>query len=138
MPPKHACVLIPISIKGEVGTVKILKIYPALFLLTIPRRYFFCVSLLYCLVFIMQPCGHLLGKGCLLGSPVCDFVTFPYGILGHVWGFIASFSDRRLLPNFLNSITDNSCRSKILIIKHTVYIKISSPTRHIKALFNGH
>ena len=31
-----------------------------------------CLSLLYCLVCVMQPCGYLLGKGWLLGSPVCD------------------------------------------------------------------
>ena len=40
---------------------------PVIFLLTIPRWYFFCGSfyvfyLLYCLVCVMQPCGHLLGK----------------------------------------------------------------------------
>ena len=39
-----------------------------------------------CLVCFLQPCGHLLGKDCHLGSFVCDiffcFVTFPYGVLG--------------------------------------------------------
>ena len=47
-------------------------------LLTVPRRYFFywifCVSSVLCLlcafvhVCLYVPCGHLLGKGCLLGS----------------------------------------------------------------------
>ena len=31
-----------------------------------------CVFLSYCLVFSLQPCGHLLGKGWPLGSLVCD------------------------------------------------------------------
>ena len=31
-----------------------------------------CLSLSYCLVFFLQPCGHLLGKGLLLGYLVCD------------------------------------------------------------------
>ena len=47
------------------------------------------LSLLYCLACVMQPCGHLLGKSRLLGSPVSNvfsvFVTFPYGIKGQVW-----------------------------------------------------
>ena len=47
-------------------------------------------------------CGHLLGKGCLLGSPVCDvflcFVTFPYGILGQVWYLILTIPNICLLP----------------------------------------
>ena len=33
---------------------------------------FLCLPLLYCLVCVMQSCSHLLGKGWLLGSPVCD------------------------------------------------------------------
>ena len=51
---------------------------PVIFLLPVPRRYFFCgsfyscLSLLYCLVCVMQPFGHLLRKGRILGSPVCD------------------------------------------------------------------
>ena len=37
---------------------------------------------------MLQPCGHLLGKGCLL-APLymmfsCVSVTFPYGVLGKV------------------------------------------------------
>ena len=51
-----------------------------IFFLTVPSRYFFCgsffinlcLSLPYCLVYGIQPCGHLLGKGRLLSSPVCD------------------------------------------------------------------
>ena len=40
------------------------------------------LSLPYCHVCILQPCGHLLGKGLSLGSPVCDvflcFCHFPF------------------------------------------------------------
>ena len=61
-----------------------------------------CMSLLYCLVCSLQSCGHLLGNGCPLESPVCDvflfFVTFPYGVLGQVWYLIASIPDLCLLP----------------------------------------
>ena len=32
-----------------------------------------CLSLLYCLACVRQPCGHLLGKDRLLGSPVRVF-----------------------------------------------------------------
>ena len=32
---------------------------------------YFMVSLPYCLVCVLQPCGHL-GKGWPMGSPVCD------------------------------------------------------------------
>ena len=31
----------------------------------------FCFTLLLYIVCIMQPCGHLLGKGLFLGSPGC-------------------------------------------------------------------
>ena len=49
------------------------------FLLTVPRSYFFCgsflylynLSLPYCLVCVLQYYGHLLEKGCFLGSPLC-------------------------------------------------------------------
>ena len=45
-----------------------------------------CLSVIYCPVCSLQPCGHLLGKGWPLGCLVyyvsCVFVTFPYGVLG--------------------------------------------------------
>ena len=40
-----------------------------------------CLSLLYCLVCVMQSCGLLLGKSWLLGSPVSDI--FVYLSLSH-------------------------------------------------------
>ena len=46
------------------------------------------LSLLYCRVCSLQPCGRLLGKGLPLGSLVCNvslcFVIFPCGVLGQV------------------------------------------------------
>ena len=50
-------------------------------------------SLPNCFFCVFQPCGHLLGKGWPIGSPVRDFllcfchffVTFPYDVLGQVW-----------------------------------------------------
>ena len=44
----------------------------------------------------LLPCGHLKGKGWPLGSCLlcyCDFVTFPFGILGQVWYLIVSIRD---------------------------------------------
>ena len=65
---KHLFVLIHYRIKGEVGSDK--HVLPSCFLLTFPRRCFFCGSFficvsckLCCFVFSLQPCGHLLGKG---------------------------------------------------------------------------
>ena len=34
------------------------------------------LSLLYCLVCVMQPCGHLLGNSLLLGSPVSNVIVY--------------------------------------------------------------
>ena len=56
---------------------------PVICLLTVPRRYFICgsffylyLSLQYCLVCVLQYYGHMLGKGCFLGSPVCGVLLF--------------------------------------------------------------
>ena len=65
-----------------------------------------CLSLSYCFVCCLQPCGHLLGKRLPLGSLVCDglkflcFVTFLYGVHDQVWYLIVSIPDRCLLPYF--------------------------------------
>ena len=82
---------------------------PVIFLLAVPRQYFFCgyfyLYLAFCPVCVLQPCGHLLGKGWPLGSSVCDallcFVTFPYSVWGQVWYLIVSFPDLFLLPYFV-------------------------------------
>ena len=60
------------------------------------------VSSLPCfLVLSLQPCGHRLGKGWLLGSLVCDvpsvFVTFPCVVLGQVWYLFVSIPDLCIL-----------------------------------------
>ena len=81
-----------------------------IFLLTIPRRCFFCGSFLlfvfcvclsYCRVCSLQPFGHLLEKGWPLGSLIfdvfCVFVAFPYGVLGWVWYLIVSIQALCLL-----------------------------------------
>ena len=78
------------------------------FLLTVPRRCFFCESFfviyvlcLSCfLVCSLQPCGHL------LCSLVCEvfmcFVIFQCGVLGQVWYLIVSIPDLCLLTYFLH------------------------------------
>ena len=61
------CVLIHIRLKGDVGTMKTCLSPPVKYvLLTVPRRCFFCGSFLCLsclLVFLLQPCDHLLEKG---------------------------------------------------------------------------
>ena len=59
------------------------------------------VSCLSCfLVYSLQLCGHLLGKGYPLGSFVCDFllcfVIFSCVVLGQGWYFIVSIPDLTL------------------------------------------
>ena len=51
-----------------------------------------CVIYVLCLsclcVFSLLPCGHLKGRADLLAlvcDIYCDFVTFPFGILGQVF-----------------------------------------------------
>ena len=57
-------------INGDVGTVKLYSLsHRGIFLLTMPMRWIFFVICLLCLslpildVCLLQPCGHLLGKG---------------------------------------------------------------------------
>ena len=75
-----------------------------LFLLTVPRRYFFCGSFVFlCLVFLMlsrlfiaavwSPAGKGLISWLLLVMLIGIFVTFPCGILGQVLYLIVSFPD---------------------------------------------
>ena len=68
------CVLVHISIKGEVGAVKLVKALQLNILLTVPRRYFFCGSFmfLFCLVFAMF-CARLFV--CALWSPAGKGLT---------------------------------------------------------------
>ena len=73
-----------------------------IFLLTVPRRYFFCGTFVFfCAlcsswfrVCSLLPCSHLLGKGWLLGSCwwcLYFFVTFPCGILGQMCTWLYRF-----------------------------------------------
>ena len=73
--PKY--VLVNIRIKGKVCAMKLVKPSSQIFLLTVPRRYFFCGSFMFylscvCYAFVQVclfvPCGHLLGKDWPLGS----------------------------------------------------------------------
>ena len=60
-----------------------------------------------CLVFVMllrlfnaalwSPAGKGLTSWLLFVMSNCDFVTFPYGILGQLWYLIALISDLRRL-----------------------------------------
>ena len=73
-------------------------------LLTVPRGYFFCGSFVLfitcvchafasvhcCLVVTWRERADLLALVC---DVYCDFVTFPFGILGLVWYLIVSIPD---------------------------------------------
>ena len=89
------------------------------FLLTVPRRCFFCGSFLLlvfgvCRVFLSIHCSLVVTcweraelLDLLYVMFYCVFVTFPCGILGQVWCMIASNPDICLLSYFqsnLNSI----------------------------------
>ena len=75
-----------------------------IFLLTVPKRYFFCGSFVghlcyLCIVFFMVSRLFIAafwspaGRGFLFVMFNCVFVTFPCGILGQVWCLIVSMSD---------------------------------------------
>ena len=84
------------------------------FLLTVPRRGFFCGSFILfmfhvCLYYTVEsvPCSlvitcweraDLLALLCVMFP--CVFVTFPYGVLGQVWCLIVSIPDMCLLLYF--------------------------------------
>ena len=93
-----------------------------------------CLSLPYCLVCVLQPCGHLLGNGWPLGSPVFDvsgaFVTFLYGVLGQLWCLIVSIPDLCLLPYFLFLKTSIfSCQMFQQKSRKTFFLKLISKCR---------
>ena len=90
-----------------------------IFLLSIPRPYFFCGSFVFfvscvshafsyvhcCLV---VTCWERTGLLALVGDVYCIFVTFPCGILGQVLDLIVSFPDLCHFSYFV----------KQLVIKH--------------------
>ena len=65
-----------------------------------------CVIYVLCLpcfrVCLLLPCGHLKGKGLTswLFDVCCDFVTFPFGIIGQAWYGMACIPDHCCLSNF--------------------------------------
>ena len=65
--------------------------------------FIFVLSLSYCLVCFLQPCGHLLGKGWPLGSLVCDvFICFcHFPIQRPVSGMILDSISSWYLPSSL-------------------------------------
>ena len=60
------------------------------------------LQLPYCHVCSLQPCCHMLGKGLHLGPLVCDFVIFPYCVLGLVWYSIVTIPYLCLLVYSIN------------------------------------
>ena len=109
MQTKHLCVLIHIWTKGEVGgPLNRFKPSSKIFLLTVPRRCFFCGSFmlfLSCYAFkhicLLMPSGRLLGKGWPLDSRLwCLIVTLS---LSHWYpgsGVVLDCIDSWSLPSF--------------------------------------
>ena len=120
---KHLCVLIHIRIKGEVGTVKLEVFHLWTFFLLLGGvsfvDLFFCyqggVSFadLFCYLCLSLPCclsvscsfvvacwesADLLAVLCMMFA--CAFVTFTFGILGHMWYLIIWIPDICLLSYF--------------------------------------
>ena len=69
-----------------------------------------CVINVLCLscfrVCLLLPCGHLKRRADLLAlvfGVYCDFVMFPFGILGQVWYLIVSISDPCYISYFYNA-----------------------------------
>ena len=62
-----------------------------------------CLSLLCCFVYSLQHGDHLLVLLCVVFF--CAFVTFPYGVPGHVWYLIVSITDR-CLSLYFNKLDD--------------------------------
>ena len=63
--------------------------------------YVLCLSC--CCVCSVLPCGHMKGKAYLLAlvcGVYCDFVTFPFGIMGQLQYFIVSIPDSCCLSYF--------------------------------------
>ena len=82
--------------------MKPVKPFSKIFLLTVPRRYFFCRSFVFlCQAFLMLsrlfiaalwlPAGKGLTSWPLLVMFIVILVNFPCGILGQVWYLIVSF-----------------------------------------------
>ena len=61
-----------------------------------------------CLVCLLHPFGHLLGKDLLALLSVvfsCVFIIFSCGVLGRVWCLIVSIPDLCILPYFARYCT---------------------------------
>ena len=82
-----------------------------IFLLTVPRRYFFCRSFVFlCLAFLMlsrlfiaalwSPARKGLTSWPLMVMFIVILVNFPCNILGQVWYLIVSFPDLCRLSYF--------------------------------------
>ena len=112
-------VLIHMGNKGEVGAVKHVYSSAFFFLLTVPRRCFFCGSFI---LFAFHVCHAVLSVLCSLVVTCreradllallyvmfsCVFVTFPYGVLGLMLYLIVSIPDLCLLPYFKRPLKTN-------------------------------
>ena len=103
-------------------------VFSKTFLLTVPRRYFFCL----CIVFVMlsrmyiaalwSPAGKGLTSWLSFVMFYCVFVTFPCGILGQVWYLIVSIPDRCHLSYFKKLSTLPTFKNYIISKFNIAYV----------------
>ena len=112
MQTKHLCVWSTSELRVRLARRETGKPSSKIFLLAVPRRYFFCgsfvlciscvchafASVYCCLVVTWRERADLLALVCDVN---CDFVTFPFGILGQVWYLIVLISDPWCLSYFV-------------------------------------
>ena len=118
----HACVLIHIRTKGEVGTVKYISHLQWIFadhskavllLWILFAIYVSCLFLLCCLVCSMQPCDHLLGNCWTLGSLVRNVFLCVFLSLSHMVSPIrcGTWLYQFLICAFLSNLVRIKCTS---------------------------
>ena len=95
-----------------------------IFLLTVPRRYFFCESFMsflscvcydYVCVCLLMPCGHLLGRGWPLGS-LLWYLSLLHSHWYPMWSdVVLDWINSLSLPSFLLSLAVSLFHHNMLI-----------------------
>ena len=119
-----------------------------IFLLSGPRRYFYCGSFIIflscvCYAFVrirlLLPCGHLLGKGWPLGSRLwCLIVSLllSIGILGQVWYLIVSIPDLCPLSYFNTTVAQGFKTGMVTLHSNIRLWHINTPWFTVLILWN--
>ena len=110
-----------------------------MFLLTIPRWYFFCGSFVLFMSYVMVSrlfvtallslAGKWLTSWSLFVMFNCVFVTFPCGILCQVWYLIVSVPDLCHLSYFENILTISTKQGCLFLTFCPFYLNVSQVHR---------